>query len=59
MGVYKIHVSIDQGQVKRFHVFLMPGMPVVCYVMTKPRTILSYLLEPLLEMVHASLREPD
>jgi HlyD family type I secretion membrane fusion protein len=54
---YVAHVKVDEAELKKVGAYLYPGMPAVCYLTTKKRTILGYLLEPLLKMADQALRE--
>jgi hemolysin D len=57
--VYAARVSLDrtQMQVEDNRVNLSPGMAVMAEIRTGSRTIISYLLSPLLRYKHESLRE--
>jgi hemolysin D len=57
--VYAARVSLDrtQMQVEGSRVNLSPGMAVTAEIKTGSRTIISYLLSPLLEYRQESLRE--
>ena len=57
--VYSARVSLDrkQMQVEDRLVNLSPGMAVTTEIRTGSRTIISYLLSPLIRYQHASLRE--
>ena len=57
MPYYEVHVLIDQADLAAKNAYLSPGMPVACYITTDERTIISYLLGPLLQNVDMALRE--
>ena len=54
---YIAHVKVDEKRLKEIGAYLYPGMPAVCYMTTKKRTILDYLLEPILKVTDQALRE--
>lgn len=54
---YEVHIRVDQADLSDKNAYLSPGMPVVCYITTEERTIISYLLGPLLQNVDMALRE--
>lgn len=55
---YIARIIIDEAELEEIGIYLSPGMPAVSYIETEERTILGYLLEPILEMMDRSLREP-
>ena len=55
---YIARILIDEAELWEKDVYLSPGMPAVSYIETEERTILGYLLEPIIEMMDRSLREP-
>lgn len=55
---YKVHIEIDKDALEEQGIYMSPGMPAVSYIETEERTILGYLLEPIIEMMDRSLREP-
>jgi hemolysin D len=57
--VYAARISLDcaQMQVEDKLVTLTPGMAVTAEIKTGSRTVLSYLLSPLMRYRHGSLRE--
>ena len=55
---YKAYVKVNEEELKKYGAYLYPGMPAVCYLTTKKRTIISYLLEPILKVADQALREP-
>ncbi len=57
MSFYEVRVEVDEADLSAKNAYLSPGMPVVCYITTDKRTVISYLLGPLLETVDMSLRE--
>jgi len=57
MPYYEAHVEVDPADLKEKEAYLSPGMPVACYITTDKRTIISYLLGPLLKNVDTALRE--
>lgn len=54
---YEAHVEVDTDDLAAKNAYLSPGMPVVCYIATDKRTVISYLLEPLLKNVDRAMRE--
>ncbi|MBC7357631.1 MAG: HlyD family type I secretion periplasmic adaptor subunit [Desulfacinum sp.] len=54
---YVAHVRVDERELEKAGAYLYPGMPAVCYLTTKKRTILDYMLEPLLTVTDQALRE--
>jgi hemolysin D len=53
--VYAARISLDRAQMQL--VTLTPGMAVTAEIKTGSRTVLSYLLSPLMRYRHGSLRE--
>lgn len=53
------HVVIQSDSLKQLNsnISMYPGMPAEVYIMTKERTALEYLLEPILETLRHSMRE--
>ncbi|MCJ7602517.1 MAG: HlyD family type I secretion periplasmic adaptor subunit [Desulfobulbaceae bacterium] len=54
---YEVSVTIAKEELKKHDAYLSPGMPTVCFITTEKRTILQYLLEPILENLDRSLKE--
>jgi epimerase transport system membrane fusion protein len=54
---YEVHVEVDPADLAEKQAYLSPGMPVACYITTDTRTVISYLLGPLLKNVDMALRE--
>ena len=54
---YEVHVEVAPEALKENNAYLSPGMPVACYITTDKRSIISYLLDPLLKNVDRALRE--
>ena len=57
MSYYEVHVQVDEVDLKAHNAYLSPGMPAACYITTESRTVISYLLDPLLENVDRAMRE--
>lgn len=57
LSYYEAHVEVDEADLKAKNAYLSPGMPVSCYITTDKRTVISYLLGPLLENVDQAMRE--
>jgi epimerase transport system membrane fusion protein len=57
MPYYEAHVEVDETDLKAKGAYLSPGMPVTCYITTDKRTVISYLLDPLLQNIDRALRE--
>lgn len=57
MPFYIVHLTVDEQGLKDSEAYLYPGMPAECYLTTKERTIVSYLLEPFLKVMDKALRE--
>ena len=56
---YLAHVDIDKKELDEVGAYLSPGMPAVSYITTQQRTILEYLLAPILKVVDQAMREPS
>ncbi len=54
---YICRVKISKEELQESGAYLSPGMPAVSYIQTEKRTIVGYLLEPILQMTDKSLRE--
>jgi len=57
MSYYEAHVEVDENDLKAKGAYLSPGMPAACYITTDQRTVISYLLDPLLKNVDTAMRE--
>lgn len=57
MSYYEVYVNIEKDILEENSAYLSPGMPVVCYITTDKRNILSYILDPLLRNVDQALKE--
>ncbi|MGD9947256.1 MAG: HlyD family type I secretion periplasmic adaptor subunit [Desulfobulbus sp.] len=57
VSYYEIHAVVDENDLKAKDAYLSPGMPVSCYITTDKRTVISYLLGPLLKGFDKALRE--
>jgi HlyD family type I secretion membrane fusion protein len=54
---YITYVRVEQEELEQYNVYMSPGMPVVSYITTEKRTILAYLLDPVLDVLDRSMRE--
>jgi epimerase transport system membrane fusion protein len=54
---YETQVEVDVADLHEKGAYLTPGMPVTCYITTDERTVISYLLGPLLKNIDSALRE--
>ncbi len=54
---YIAHIEVTQKDLKENNAYLSPGMPAACYITTEKRSVISYLLEPLLINADRSMRE--
>jgi epimerase transport system membrane fusion protein len=54
---YQTHVEVDIDDLNAKGAYLTPGMPVTCYITTDERTVISYLLGPLLKNIDTAMRE--
>ena len=54
---YEAHVEIDKNDLNVKGAYLSPGMPVECYITTDERTVISYILGPLLKNIDQAMRE--
>jgi len=57
ISYYEVHVEVSQEVLEAHNAYLSPGMPVACYITTDTRSIISYLLDPLLQNVDRAMRE--
>jgi epimerase transport system membrane fusion protein len=57
VSYYEVHVEVDANDLQAKNAYLSPGMPVSCYITTDKRTVISYLLGPLLKNVDTAMRE--
>ena len=57
MSYYIAHVEVNQADLKANNAYLSPGMPAACYITTDERSVISYLLEPLLINADRAMRE--
>ena len=55
---YKVHLSVSPAELSRLGgLALIPGMPVEVFFTTRERTVLNYLVKPLLDQVNRAFRE--
>ncbi|MFS4438002.1 HlyD family type I secretion periplasmic adaptor subunit [Paracoccaceae bacterium GXU_MW_L88] len=55
---YLARLAIDQEALAQIeHAELRPGMPVEVFIETTPRTILSYLVKPMVDQIQHAMRE--
>lgn len=55
---YLVRLEIEVDQLKRLgDKLLIPGMPVEAFIQTNERTVLDYLLKPLMDQVQKAFRE--
>jgi len=54
---YQAEVQVDITDLYAKDAYLSPGMPVTCYITTDERTVISYLLGPLLKNIDTAMRE--
>lgn len=55
---YTIRIIVPEVEIGRLGgLKLVPGMPIEAFVQTTPRTVLSYLVRPLLDQIERSFRE--
>jgi HlyD family type I secretion membrane fusion protein len=57
MSYYIAHVEVTQKDLKENNAYLSPGMPAACYITTDKRSVISYLLRPLLINADRAMRE--
>jgi HlyD family type I secretion membrane fusion protein len=57
LPIYKIHAAITDPKLEQYKANLAAGMPVVVYVLTKEKTILGYILDPLTQRLGQAMRE--
>lgn len=58
MMYYTVAVSISQEELDRLkHLRLMPGMPAELHLKTSDRTVASFIMKPLFDHMHRSMRE--
>jgi membrane fusion protein, epimerase transport system len=55
---YLVHVEVDKPSLQALKdVYLAPGMPAEVFITTRKRTVLDYLLEPVVDTLRKSMRE--
>lgn len=54
---YLCHVEIDPSGLEKENIYMSPGMPATVFITTKRRTVLNYLLEPLMKSWDRALRD--
>ena len=57
MPYYLCYVEVDAKKMQDEGVYLSPGMPATVFITTKKRSILFYIMEPLLKNWDRALRE--
>lgn len=57
MPYYLCYVVIDPRSLEEERLYLAPGMPATVFITTKKRTVLYYMLEPLIKSWDRALRE--
>jgi len=54
---YLVHVEISKKELRENHLEITPGMPASVFIRTDPRTVLEYLIEPIVANFDRALRE--
>jgi HlyD family secretion protein len=55
---YVLRISLPPAQIARLETTtLVPGMPVESFIQTKPRTVMSYLVQPMRDQIERAFRE--
>lgn len=56
---FKVRIRVDRDEIHRLdpEIELGPGMPAEAFIATKPRTLLEYLVQPLMLVFERSFRE--
>jgi HlyD family secretion protein len=55
---YTVRIGVPDTEVARFKSLkIIPGMPVEAFVQTESRTLLSYMLKPLMDQATRTFRE--
>ena len=55
---YLVHASFDDGELDRLGgKALVPGMPAEVFIQTEERTVLDYLLKPMIDQFRRAMRE--
>jgi len=55
---YKVHFEVAEGQLAQIsNITVVAGMPVEAYIMTRDRTVLAFLLQPLTDQLAKTFRE--
>ena len=58
VGYYVARIALSSSEVERLgEVKLIPGMPVVAFIKTSERTMLSYLVRPLQDQIERAFKE--
>ncbi|MGE5548097.1 MAG: HlyD family type I secretion periplasmic adaptor subunit [Solirubrobacterales bacterium] len=57
LGFYMTKVQVSQEDVHAVNASLQPGMPVMVVIPTRPRTVLTYLLNPISKTLVTAFRE--
>ena len=58
ISFYEVRIDLDDRQPQEFQsIRLVPGMPANTFIKTKPRTVLSYLVQPVTEQLTRAFRE--
>lgn len=57
MPYYLCYVEIDPQSIEDNSVYLSPGMPATVFITTKEKTVLFYMLEPLIKNWNRALRD--
>jgi HlyD family secretion protein len=58
ISYYTVRIAVSDQDVARLHgLKIIPGMPVEVFIQTSSRTMLSYLLKPLMDQVTRTFRE--
>lgn len=57
MPYYLCYVEIDPQSIESDEIYLSPGMPATVFITTKEKTVLSYIIEPLIKNWNRALRD--
>ena len=59
MSFYLCYIEVPDEELKQAGAYLSPGMPAVCYITTETRTIIDYLIDPIISNMDRALRETN
>lgn len=57
MPIYKIHAAITDENLEKYKIDLTAGLPIVVYILTREKSVMDYILDPITQRLGQGMRE--